>query len=405
MMKWSPYVIASAAAAPWLWFAVTGGHPAATVTALLAGVAILGAAFLLSWACEVAEEDIPQALAVSVLALVAVLPEYAVDATFAWKAASDPEQAGYAVANMTGGNRLMLGVGWSLVGILTFIRTRRREVVLPNDVGAEIAVLLAATLYAMVPVIRGSLTLFDTAVYLCMYVAYLVAAARGEEREGEPVGPAAVLAAQPAGVRRAGVLALLVFAAGVIFVSAEPFAEALVHTGKELGVDEFLLVQWVAPLASEAPEMVVAVLMVWRGASATGLRALVSSKVNQWTLLVGTLAVVYSVASGGPSALPLDARQREEVLLTAAQSLFGIAVIADLRMSLWQGGLLLALFLVQPMLPDAHLHIAVGYLVLFAGILVFDRHSRQGIGHSLGTFAALLLNRPRAGGGHGAGGS
>ena len=58
----------------------TGMSP--IVVALLSGIAILGASFLLTWACEVAQMDIPQAVAVAVVAFIAVLPEYAVDMYF-----------------------------------------------------------------------------------------------------------------------------------------------------------------------------------------------------------------------------------------------------------------------------------------------------------------------------------
>jgi cation:H+ antiporter len=394
-MRWLPYFLAAGVAVPWLAVHLLGVDVGNTTVAVMSGIAILGAAFLLSWACEVAEEDVPQALAVSVLALVAVLPEYAVDATFAYKAAHDPEAAGYAIANMTGGNRLMLGFGWTLVCVLNWAKFRRDRVVLPRDVGAEITILLLSTLYALVPVWRGSLTIFDTCVYVSLYFMYLIAAARGEEHESHPVGPAAALASQSTAVRRAGILLLLLFGAGVILLSAEPFAEALVHTGKEWGVDEFVLVQWVAPLASEAPEVVVATLMVWRGASSTGLRALIGSSVNQWTLLVGTLAVVASLGAGHVSTLQLDGRQRDEMLLTAAQCLFGIAVIADLRLQLWQAGLLGGLFLIQPLLPAYHHAIALAYLGLFVSLVVFDKRSRAGIVESAKTFWRLLTNQPR----------
>src|SRR5215213_6442186 len=60
-------------------------------------VAILGAAFAISWAAEAAEHDIPRALALTLVALLAVLPEYAVDVVFAYKAGSDPSFAPYAV--------------------------------------------------------------------------------------------------------------------------------------------------------------------------------------------------------------------------------------------------------------------------------------------------------------------
>ncbi|MBM4368549.1 MAG: sodium:calcium antiporter [Deltaproteobacteria bacterium] len=389
-MRWIPYVVAVGTTTPWLAQVAMGSHPDAIATAVMTGFAILAAAFMLGWACEVAEMDVPPALAVSVLALVAVLPEYAVDATFAWKAAHDPEQAAYAIANMTGGNRLLLGIGWTVLVGLAFLRFKSREIVLPADMGTEISVLIVATLYAIVPVTRGSLTLVDTAVYLVLYVSYLIAASRGEEHEGEVVGPAIAMAELPTMWRRAAVLLCLFFAGAVIFVSAEPFAESLVHTGKELGVDEFFLVQWVAPLASESPEFVVAILMVLRGNSEQGLRTLVSSKVNQWTLLVGTLAAVYSISSGHAAALPIDNRQREEILLTAAQSVFAIAAIADLRFALWQGAVLTGLFLLQFALPTAHFEFGLAYIACSIGILAFDKASRDGVLSSFRTFFRML---------------
>jgi cation:H+ antiporter len=47
--------------------------------AILFGLAIASAATLLTWAAEVAETEISATLALVVLALIAVLPEYAVD--------------------------------------------------------------------------------------------------------------------------------------------------------------------------------------------------------------------------------------------------------------------------------------------------------------------------------------
>ena len=388
--RWLPYFLVVAVTSPWLFFVVTGQHPDAIPTAVLTGLGILAAAFMLGWACEVAEMDVPPALAVSVLALVAVLPEYAVDATFAWKAAEDPSYAAYAIANMTGGNRLLLGAGWTTLALLSYFRFGSKEIVLAKDMGVEVAVLIMATLYALVPVYRGSLTLFDTGVYLLLYISYLVAVSRGEEHEGEPVGPAVVMAELPVLWRRVGVLACLLFAAGFIFVAAEPFAESLVETGKHLGIDEFFLVQWVAPLASESPEVVVAVLMVLRARDQQGLRMLVSSNVNQWTLLVGTLAAVYSIASGHAAALPMDDRQQDEVLLTAAQCVFGIAAIADLRFALWQGAVLTTLFIAQFIFADAHRYIAFGYIGLSMLIVAFDKGTRDGFANSFRTYFRML---------------
>jgi len=62
-------------------------HPELTppLEALVFGLAVVGAAFVLSWAAELAALEISAGLAISVLALVAVLPEYAVDFVFAWR--------------------------------------------------------------------------------------------------------------------------------------------------------------------------------------------------------------------------------------------------------------------------------------------------------------------------------
>ncbi len=87
-LLWSALVGAFALTVPALAIRLTGAHPGgAPIEALIYGLAILGAAFLLAWAAEVAQLEISQALALAALALIAVLPEYAVDLYFAWSAA------------------------------------------------------------------------------------------------------------------------------------------------------------------------------------------------------------------------------------------------------------------------------------------------------------------------------
>jgi cation:H+ antiporter len=155
---------------------------------------------------------------------------------------------------------------------------------------------------------------------------------------------------------------------------AEHFAEALIETGTTLGIDEFFLVQWLAPLASESPEFIITALFAWRLQASAGLGALVSSKVNQWTLLVGTLPVVYSFGAGRIDQLQLSELQQNEVLLTSAQSFFAIAVISNLRMSVWEAMVMAALFVGQLLIPDSHDIFIVLYMVL--GVVFFFRQRR-----------------------------
>jgi cation:H+ antiporter len=346
-----------------------------TARAVIFGVAIVGAAFLLAWAAEAVQLDFSQGLSLALLALIAILPEYVVDATFAWLAAEDPAYAGYAIANMTGANRLLIGIAWPMVIALAYIRLRRRRVDLEEEHGMELVVLLAATAYAFFLSFKGDLTLLDMAVLVSMFAFFMWRVARLPAGRPHLVGPAKLIGALPPLRRRLVTAAIALGAAIAILLVAKPFAKALVATGAMLGIDEFLLVQWLAPLASEAPEFVVVALFAWRGETTAALSTLVSSKVNQWTLLVAMLPLVYSVALGRPDALPLDARQREEVLLTAAQSLFAVALLLDLRLSLIGAGTLFGLFVFQMVFPETRMAVAITYGLLTLLTLLLSRRN------------------------------
>ncbi len=368
-------IIASALAmVPGLWIRLTHPELPHWTDAALFGLAIVGGAFLLSWAAEVAQLEISQGLALALLALIAILPEYVVDASFAWLAAEDPTYASYAVANMTGANRLLIGIAWPLVLVIAYIRFRRTTVSLEKGHGLELVILLAASLYALVLPLKGNISLIDFAVLLALYVYYIYRIARLPADPPHLVGPAQTVGDLPKGRRRVATAVMALAPAAVILLVAESFAEALVETGIEFGIDEFLLVQWLAPLASEAPEFVVVSLFAWRGLTTPALGALVSSKINQWTLLVAMLPLIYSIALGAPEALQLDDRQKEEVLLTAAQSIFAVVLLLDLRLSLYGAGALFGLFVTQLAFPDTRGTITVVYFVL--SVLVLFRTRR-----------------------------
>src|SRR5207249_4271860 len=151
----------------------------------------------------------------------------------------------------------------------------------------EVNWLALATLYSFVIPAKGTLSLFDTAVLFLMFAGYVRAAGRTHHEEPELEGPAELLARLAPARRRGVVLALALIAGAAIVTAAEPFAESLIATGRQFGIEEFLLVQWLAPLVSESPEFVVAVLFALRGSAAASIGTLISSTVNQWTLLVG----------------------------------------------------------------------------------------------------------------------
>ena len=413
--EWKFIAFAAAACLPAILLRFDAFSISIEVDTLLFGVAILGAAFLLSWGAEVAQLDISQALAIAFLAFIAVLPEYAVDLVFAWKAGTQdrilaetavaPATCGMAegggvthcrdlaIANMTGANRLLIGIGWAAVVLIWYWRSKEPQVVLGESRRTELGFLLLATLWAFTIPLRGNVSLIDLIVLGAMFVGYLWHAAREEAEEPELVGPPLAIAALPERRRRRFTAMMFLFAAGVILASAEPFAHGLVQTGERLGVDKFLLVQWLAPLASEAPEMIIAILFVLRAKPGAGLGTLVSSKVNQWTLLIATIPLVYAVAHRGFGPMSLDGRQVEEVLLTAAQSVFAIAVLANLSIGRGEALMLLVPFLAQFGFTSTATRYVFSAFYGAGALYLLARHpeARQGVARA----ARAALSRPR----------
>jgi cation:H+ antiporter len=371
-------VVATILTLPWLgsWLAGAAHGLGAGSTVAVAGVGILGASFLLTWGAETAEKDVPRAFAIAVLAVLAVAPEYAVDALYAWQAgvqAGTPagaEAGNLAVANMTGANRILIGIGWAGIALFTVFRSgsgadpsvKDRSgfladaVSLDRDISLEIAFLLAATLWAfLVPVGIGPLStgidIFDMGFLVGLYVLYITVVLRGEpEEDVQHVGVPAMLAKIPNPYRALTVITLFAFSGLIIFTAVEPFAHSLELLGQDLGVPSFFMIQWIAPLASESPELIVVVVLVRKARSTAGFNALVSSKLNQWTLLIGTLVLVHSIALGEYGALTFEPKQAAEIWITAAQSLFALALIVNFEIDVREAVVLFLLFISQVVL-------------------------------------------------------
>jgi cation:H+ antiporter len=387
-------------------------------TVLVAGVAVLGGSFMLAWAAETAEKDVPRAFAIAVLAVLAVAPEYAVDALYAWTAgaaAGTPEgaeAANLAVANMTGANRILIGLGWSGIALFTVYKAKAtrdpaveaREgwladrVNIDRSLSLEIVFLLVATVYALFVPLGGGIGMVDTVFLVGLYALYIGVVIRGDvEDHEEHVGVPAYLQQFAKPVRGLTSIVLFLFSGAMIYFAVHPFAHSLEGIGKAAGVPPFFMIQWVAPLASESPELIVVAYLVNKARSTAGFNALISSKLNQWTLLIGTLAVVYSIAAGEVGSLPFDHKQSAEIWITAAQSFFAIAILTNFNISLREAVALLVLFVSQVAVEYGIIQLVadparaeelsilvldaytVVYLLLGAALFVSRRHALRGI--------------------------
>ncbi|MDS0293603.1 sodium:calcium antiporter [Halogeometricum luteum] len=394
--------------APWVLLRTTDSVSSLShiLTVAVSGLAVLGASFLLAWGAETAEKDVPRAFALAILAVLAVAPEYAVDALYAWQAASDPAKANLAVANMTGANRILIGLGWSGIALFSIYKAARGRdddhvvrrdgrfrdaVALDPSISTEILFLFAATVYAFLVPLGNAIDAVDFFVLVGLYVAYIAIIVRGDvDEEEEQVGVPAYFQARPKHLRVASVLTLFAYAGFLIFTAVEPFAYGLERLGLQFGIPEFFMIQWIAPLASESPELIVTAYLVNKARATAAFNALISSKLNQWTLLVGTLVVVYSIALGRYGALPFDLKQEAEIWLTAAQSFFALTVLVNFRMNVREAVTILVLFASQVAIEFAFIelypaqmaerysiYLLLGYSVLYVvlglGLLVRRR--------------------------------
>ncbi len=378
---------ALALTAGWVAAVLTGTDLGTVPTVAVSGVAVLGASFLLAWGAETAEKDVPRAFAIAVLAVLAVAPEYAVDALYAWSAGAGGattaaceqltpatieagatelaracHDANLAVANMTGANRILIGVGWAGIAVFTVYRAARtrdpavrdREgwladaVTLDRSIATEVAFLFLATLWAFFVPLGGGIDALDTALLVGLYVTYILIIIRGDvDTEEEHVGVPQYFQSWSLPWRPMVVLALFAYSGAMIFSAVEPFAHGLEQIGVNNGIPEFFMIQWIAPLASESPELIVVVVLVNKARSTAGFNALISSKLNQWTLLIGTLSVVFSLAYGQYGVLPFDQKQAAEIWITAAQSYFALAVLVDFEISVREALTIFVLFISQ----------------------------------------------------------
>src|SRR5579859_6486645 len=144
-------------------------HPSVEIATLAYGLAIVGASFAVAWGAEAAEHDIPRALAPTTVALLAVFPEYAVDIVFAIKAGQDPTFTPYAAANMTGSNRLLLGLGWPTVSGLVWLTSGRRVLHLKRDAGLPLFFLAVATIYSFTLPLRASISIVDSIALIGLF--------------------------------------------------------------------------------------------------------------------------------------------------------------------------------------------------------------------------------------------
>ena len=303
-----------------------------------------------------------------------MLPEFAVEAVIAWH-----RNIPLMTANFTGAIRLLTGLGWPMIWAVYALSRRgapgeARTIRLDEEHAAEVVGLVPPLLYFGWIIVKGTLDCWDAAVLLLLYAGYLAVLNRIPPREHEDVEdlarvPLAVIRL-PAGPRRLAILGLFAVGALVLYLTAHPFLNSMIGLATLLGVSQFVFVQWMAPFLSEFPEFTST--FNWargRGKAGLALMNMVSSNINQWTVLAAMIPIVYSLSLGRLSAVPL-AEHRVELLLTLLQSALGVVLLSNFNFQAHEALGLLGLWLAQFLVPHWREEVTVLYAAWLAVELV-----------------------------------
>jgi cation:H+ antiporter len=321
-------------------------------TALWAAPAILIASLMIAWAAESSQFFIAQGFALAILAWLQTLPEFAVEAVWAWH-----QQVPLLMANLTGALRLLTGLGWPMIYFTAATFQRRRggpplkAVRLDGHHAVEVVGLLVPLLYIGYIAFKNSLTVFDAIPLVVIYAAYLLVLSKLPPEDPETIEDLEAIPRKivlsPRAIRIAIITALFAAGGALIYVSAEPFAASLLALATLVGIPTFVFVQWVAPLVSEFPEM--ASTFYWARTvhrAPMALMNMVSSNINQWTLLAAMLPIVLSISAGALTPIQFDAQQRLELLMTLGQALVGMMFLLNMELAWWEATVLFVLFLI-----------------------------------------------------------
>ncbi len=339
---------------------------------------MLLSAFLVAWGAEAAQFLISQGLALALLAWLQTSPEFAVEAVIAWEAGKDPARAHLAIANLTGAIRLLIGLGWPMIYFVFALSGRGRQTAaerlpairLEREHAVEIVGLIPPLLYFLVILAKGSIGWIDALVLIALYGAYLGVLLRSPPHKAEALDEAPAVsrwAYRQAGWRRPAVIGgLFTVGGGLLYATAHPFLESMLAVAGLLGFSQFFLVQWVAPFLSEFPEFVSTVSWARRVTRAPmALMNLVSSNINQWTVLAAMIPLVYGYshwrATGVWTAFHFDAPQQFEIVLTLLQSGLALLLLFNMEFDWLDAAILFVLWLAQFLVPHWRQEVAVAY--------------------------------------------
>lgn len=317
-----------------------------TTLAVATGLGVMGAVGIMMWAAH----RVPGKAAFTIIIIALLLPELSVESYLAWTSAGVEAsgQPSPVLASITGSTRLIVGIAWPLVIFGFWFSNRKSPIVLGNKHRIVLPVIFLATLYTFNIYIKGFLSIIDGAILLMIFAVFVVRSSRQNDHSLDDSREDDITASPKAQSHSLTAFGLFILAAASAVLMIGAFSDNLALAGAQRGVDQVILTQWVVPLVSKGPWLVLILAMVLKARASSAASVLLTSHVGLLALSLGLLPLLlyaHGFVQGGEGFLTLDDRQKSELLLTATQSLFAVALLSGVAIS-WKSGLALGVLFV-----------------------------------------------------------
>lgn len=396
------------------------------IKGILISLIIIFAAVLIGYGADMLEMVLPGGVAIAIVALLQISPEFFVEWATVKRAALEPlfmtkidilyypfmlyrvvpfepSFTHNAMANLYGANKLLVGFGPPLVFFVYyfFSHTRKENYIEFHKIKSySIFVMLFAILYNFIMYLKNSLMWYDSIFLIIIYIISVVYIGKMEikyekthssetaDKENEENESFFMRFLKRISKNKAGIViafnvyaiafAFLVFGGGLLVHYSETFLEVLLEASVLAGIPTFFFIGYVAPFMSEFPEKLVAIGFAMKGEEDTAMINFLSSILSQLTLLTAMVPLVYSFYRGELTGIVFDHVQSQELLLVVAMVLFSLMMFFDLKFTIRETIMALGLFLWQFMFPDSRELITKIYFVLFLSyVLEFFLENRH----------------------------
>ncbi|QJB70673.1 calcium/sodium antiporter [Parasphingorhabdus halotolerans] len=135
----------------------------------------------------------------------------------------------------------------------------------------------------------------------------------------------------------------LILIAGIVMIIAggKWLVEGAVDLARLIGMSEAVIGLTVIAIGTSLPEMVTSIIAAYKGASAVALGNVLGSNIFNLLLIGGVTAMI------APGTIPVEITGYGLPLLIAASVLLMIFAATGRKISRWEGGLLLVIYIVQ----------------------------------------------------------